>query len=216
MSPGDVNPRCPQGPFVDAEMQGDYWTTYGSQDSEQRTYNANWTENMLGLQVNGRRVQGIGYGDDGPPTEGPTDEDIRCADEEQVRRVVPHCVRNPSTLGPVIVGGGYLGTQQGLGPCPCPSTPEMRKMVNGARGPVGVGQGLGAVSNPTSPATVGLIAALGGTLGLIVGGALGAEIGSGGGEAAARRAAVGGLIGMLAGTFTGAALASPSIQSQGA
>ena len=87
--------------------------------------------------------------------------------------------------------------------------------------PVSVGvaapppQGLGAVSNPTSPSTVGLVAALGGTIGLIVGAGLGSEIGTGTGEAAARRAAVGGLVGMLVGSFAGAALTAPSTQAQG-
>lgn len=320
-SPGDVNPTCNSNEvFVDEGMQGDYWTTYGSQDSEQRTYNANWTRNMLGLQINGRHVQGIGgcqscgaakiapaqrraqaqratnqvvsavnmaaasaqprgvtadvlivdykpvvtqnppdtrwMQDDYPPTEGPTDADTRCADAWYVSQVVPPEVLNGS-LGvdgrPVGVGQEleeYAYSQARACPpfcedphkrvpapggvnqrIPGPSGnqripgPTNQRVQSGGSGNVrtlggpvgmGVGQGLGAASNPTSPATVGLIAALGGTLGLIVGGALGAEIGSGGGAAAARRAAVGGLIGMLAGAFTGAAVAAPSIQSQGA
>jgi hypothetical protein len=80
-------------------------------------------------------------------------------------------------------------------------------------------QGLGAtttVVNTTSPATVGLVAALGGTVGMLVGAALGAEVGSGDGAASARRAGAGGLIGMLAGSFAGAAIAAPSTVSQGA
>lgn len=78
-------------------------------------------------------------------------------------------------------------------------------------------QGLGVVtnSNPTSPATVGLVAALGGTVGLIAGAALGSEVGPGVGETAARRAAIGGLFGMLLGSFAGAAIAAPSTQAQG-
>jgi hypothetical protein len=76
-------------------------------------------------------------------------------------------------------------------------------------------QGLGATSGAaTSPATVGLVAALGGGIGLLIGGGLGAEIAGGYGEVAQRRAAIVGVVGMLAGAFAGAALAAPSVQQQ--
>jgi len=90
------------------------------------------------------------------------------------------------------------------------------RQVQGFAGPP-QSQGLGAPTtnaSATSPMTVGVVAALGGTVGLLVGAAVGSEIGTGYGELATRRAAVGGLLGMLVGTFTGAAIVSPSIQAQ--
>jgi hypothetical protein len=106
----------------------------------------------------------------------------------------------------------------------CTNPTQLRAdMIAAARVPVDSGlaappaQGLGAtVTNPsaTAPATVGVVAALGGTVGLLVGAAVGSEIGTGYGEVATRRAAVGGLLGMLVGTFTGAAIVAPSIQAQ--
>lgn len=75
--------------------------------------------------------------------------------------------------------------------------------------------GLGATAaTATNPSTVGLVAALGGAVGLIAGGALGSEIGTGTGEQAVRRAAVGGLLGMLVGSFAGAAITAPSTAAQ--
>lgn len=81
-------------------------------------------------------------------------------------------------------------------------------------GPIGVAATPTANASATSPMTVGVVAALGGTVGLLVGAAVGSEIGTGYGEVATRRAAVGGLLGMLVGSFTGAAIVAPSIQAQ--
>jgi len=43
----DVNPRCTSNAWFTGCYRGDYWTGYGSEDSEQRTYNANWVWNIL-------------------------------------------------------------------------------------------------------------------------------------------------------------------------
>jgi hypothetical protein len=359
----DVNPKCTNnGIFVDCEMQGDYWTTYGSQDSEQRVYNANWVHNILGLHgapgcncgctgcqrkvseawltpmvdpkgrlvsygpstpgvtprlpsgsqtpraphgtgacppdpdpdltvmvVQGRAVQQNPpdtrwQQDDYPPTEGPTDADIRCAGcwwvttqlgvgdamepimrnghvvqgvgFEFLPQAPPPVNTDPHQKGPGGGGGGNSGPDSGSsggGGDPHPSGPEpigppeqaylLRRCLPGqvwnayrgvctypkqlqadalaySRGLAAPpSQGLGTtttVVNTTSPATVGLVAALGGTVGMLVGAALGAEIGAGAGIAAARRAAAGGLVGMLVGSFAGAAVTAPSTVSQGA
>lgn len=140
---------------------------------------------------------------------GSADDDVRRADVRWVERVVPGGISGGE--------GGYPGPAMGVGRAQGASMEGITR--NGHPVSVGVGapqpQGLGAVSNPTSPSTVGLVAALGGTIGLIVGAGLGSEIGTGTGEAAARRAAVGGLVGMLVGSFAGAALTAPSTQAQG-
>jgi hypothetical protein len=216
---------------------------------------------------------------DYPPTEGPTDADIRCADCWWINQVVPESTlqgaqemnfggRNvqgfgsayglpespptpvkdhppgwPPGISPTPVGPGnpigpslpgYFRGSYGRVECPAGSywDPRIGRCVQqlhagdhpvqgenygyrtrGLRGAPQGQQGLGATS-PTSPATVGLVAALGGTVGLVVGAGLGAELGSGGGIAAARRATVGGLIGVLAGSFAGAMIAAPSVTSQ--
>jgi len=284
----DVNPRCTSNAQFSGNYNGDYWTGYGSEDSEARAYNANWLWNILQIGVAGcgggdrqhgdgrpgcpggggckgcscgcdrcrhyawtsqmRAVMdsqglghhpscpGVGLGHvevmdvpdeitiaivqrgpvkqspcdtrwqqaDYPPTEGPTDADTRAADAWWVTQVVP------TGCGPQ----GGCDQVQGVG-----SMEGINfggRQVQGFAGPP-QSQGLGAPTtnaSATSPMTVGVVAALGGTVGLLVGAAVGSEIGTGYGELATRRAAVGGLLGMLVGTFTGAAIVSPSIQAQ--
>src|ERR1700721_1272550 len=53
----DVNPHCTSNQVFDDHIPGDYWTGYGSQDSERRTYSANWVNNVP--QIKGRHVQGL-------------------------------------------------------------------------------------------------------------------------------------------------------------
>ncbi|HTQ47937.1 MAG TPA: hypothetical protein VMI75_34505 [Polyangiaceae bacterium] len=273
-SVGDVNPTCYANKyFVDDAMEGDYWTTYGSEDSEQRVYNANWVKNMLGLNGAhgvGRGIAGCGckaceraqaaaqapaqdaanqavaavnaanaapcpepplvadvyvvavkpevaqtapdtrwQQDDYPPTEGPTDADIRCAGCFWVDQVVPRRQQGVGQMEGIMRGGRPV---QGFSVAPA-AQPQAQSQGLAAPSP----QGLGA-ANPsaTSPATVGVVAALGGTVGLLIGATIGSEIGHSydGGSVIERRAAAGGLIGMLVGSFTGAAIVAPSIQAQ--
>jgi len=89
-----------------------------------------------------------------------------------------------------------------------------RPVSFGVGAPAQAQQGLGATpATAVNPSTVGLVAALGGTVGMIVGAAIGSEL-AGSPDGAARRAAAGGLVGMLLGSFSGAAIAAPSVQAQ--
>ena len=84
----------------------------------------------------------------------------------------------------------------------------------GISAPPPQGLGAGVVTSTTSPATVGLAAALGGVVGAVAGATVGLEIGSSYGEASTRRAGFGGLMGIIVGAFAGAAIAAPTVQQQ--
>ena len=176
---------------------------------------------------------------DYPPTEGPTDADIRCAGCWWVKTQLG--LGTQATRPPM--GGQTPGSQTTRAPMRAVRDHQrvdeynrrvgihggqvMEGIMLGGR-PVNVGaspqrglaapprQGLGAAGGGTAvaPTTVGLIAAVGGAIGLVAGGAVAAEIGAGYGEAVNRRIAVGGFMGMMFGAFAGAALAAPSTQSQ--